>query len=77
MIIGRLGKYLLSRLSMLDLSLKDCSLDNRNIFVKTYERECFYDLYPGSSPSDPNISVFTRNQSGIDHSTERSILSAG
>lgn len=62
---------------MLDLSLKDCGLDHRNIFVKTYERECFYDLYPSSSPADPNISVFTCNYKSINPSTERSILSAG
>ena len=62
---------------MLDLSLKDCSLDTRNIFVKTYERECFYDLYPSSSPTDPHISVSAGYTNVIDRSTEPYISFAG
>ena len=55
--IGIFTQYLLIRLLMLELSLKDSNLENRNIFVKTYEQECFYDLYPTANPTDPNISV--------------------
>ena len=31
---------------MLQLSLEDCGLANRNVYVKEYEKECLYSLYP-------------------------------
>ena len=62
---------------MLELSLRDCNLENRNIFVKKYERECFYELYPSSSPSDPNISVLLSFWNGIFYSMGQLILCAG
>ena len=43
---------------MLELSLKDCNMDNTNIYIKEYEKECFESLFPGCSPSDTTISVF-------------------
>lgn len=42
---------------MIQLSLNDCSLQNRNIYIKEYEKECFGALFPGNNPSDPSISV--------------------
>lgn len=43
---------------MLELSLKDCNMENTNIYIKEYEKDCFESLFPGCSPSDTTISVF-------------------
>lgn len=45
------------RLRMLDLSLDDCHLKNRNVFIKELEKVCFDSLFPQMNPSDPSISV--------------------
>ncbi|OAO12605.1 hypothetical protein AV274_5702 [Blastocystis sp. ATCC 50177/Nand II] len=34
------------RMDMITLALRDCQLDKQNIFLKTYEKDCFYSLYP-------------------------------
>ena len=54
---------------MLELSLKDCHLDNSNIFVKRYEQECFQTLFPQASPTDKNLSVFLYESSDLQFGT--------
>ena len=42
---------------MLELSLQDCSLTGKNIFVKEYEKDCLYDLYPEYGKSIETVNV--------------------
>ena len=42
---------------MLELSLQDCSLSGKNIFVKEYEKDCLYDLYPEYGKSIETVNV--------------------
>ena len=43
----------------------DCNMDNTNVYIKEYEKECFEALFPGHSPSDATISVFSSYGSDI------------
>lgn len=42
---------------MLQLSLEDCNLANRNVYVKEYEKECLYSLYPDYGNSIQTVAV--------------------
>ena len=45
------------RLEMIALALQDCDLDHQNIYIKTYERDCFNALFPGMDVSSQEIAV--------------------
>lgn len=45
------------RIAMLNLSLRDCALENMNVHVKEYEKECLYDLYPNYGNGVESIQV--------------------
>ena len=42
---------------MLLLSLHDFDLDSRNIYVKEYEKECLYSLYPDYGKTEDSVQV--------------------
>lgn len=42
---------------MLQLSLKDGGLANRNVYVKEYEKECLYSLYPDYGKTVQTVAV--------------------
>ena len=46
---------------MLELSLVDYELHNKNVYIKDYEKQCFNEQYGGCEPTDPSISVFHCN----------------
>ena len=46
---------------MLELSLVDYELQNKNVYIKDYEKQCFNEQYGGCEPTDPSISVFHCN----------------
>lgn len=52
-----ISKHVLSRIEMLLLSLHDCNLDSSNIFVKEYEKECLYSLYPDYGKTVDSVQV--------------------
>ena len=42
---------------MLQLSLEDCGLADRNVYVKEYEKECLYSLYPDYGKTVQTVAV--------------------
>lgn len=44
-------------MEMITLALRDCQLDQQNIFLKTYEKDCFYSLYPSVDVASQEIAV--------------------
>ena len=46
-----------SRIAMIKLALQDCGLDNQNVFVKEYEKDCLYSLYPNFDTTKEGVSV--------------------
>lgn len=42
---------------MLQLSLEDCGLTDRNVYVKEYEKECLYSLYPDYGKTVQTVAV--------------------
>ncbi len=44
-------------MDMITLALRDCQLDKQNIFLKTYEKDCFYSLYPSVDVASREIAV--------------------
>ncbi|KNB45982.1 nicotinate nucleotide adenylyltransferase [Blastocystis sp. subtype 4] len=47
------------RIDMLLLSLRDCNLDSSNIYVKEYEKECLYSLYPDYGKTEDTVQYGT------------------
>ena len=45
------------RIAMLQLSLEDCGLADRNVYVKEHEKECLYSLYPDYGKTVQPIAV--------------------
>ena len=45
------------RIALLQLSLEDCGLANRNVYVKEYEKECLYSLYPDYGKTVQTVAV--------------------
>ena len=49
-------------MDMITLALRDCQLDKQNIFLKTYEKDCFYSLYPSVDVASREIAVSSTPQ---------------